>query len=340
MIETVQGRANSVRRSGWLARLLQVLVLLPGLALLAMALWFQFDGPLRTALMAVMALVTLALASFWVRGRSLHLWALAAVTAMLGLGWYSTLRPSNDREWEVDVAHGVTSDVQGNIAILSNVRNFDWRSPTDFTPRWETRRYDIDSITEVDLFTSTWGNPDIAHVMVGFGFADGQRVVFSAEIRREKGEKYSPLAGFFRRYELVIIAADESDIIRLRTDIRNDPVETVSLFPLTLKPGRAKELFLEYLSLADTIAVAPRWYNTAITNCTTVPWKLARALTPGIPLDRDVLLSGHFPRYLYGLGVLSPDQPLDEVLAAAVRRPVGPAGENPAEFSRLLREER
>ncbi len=232
----------------------------------------------------------------------------------------------------MDVAHGVTSDVQGNIAILSNVRNFDWRSETDFTPRWETRRYNIDQITSVDLFTSTWGNPKIAHVMIGFGFEDGQHVVFSAEIRREEGEAYSALAGFFRRYELVIIAAEESDVIRLRTDIRKDPVETVSLFPLTLRPGKAKELFLEYLSLADTLSIAPEWYNTATTNCTTVPWKLARALSPGIPLDRDVLLSGYFPRYLYGLGVISPGVPLDEVLARAVRRPVGVGGKRDRVF--------
>jgi hypothetical protein len=340
MIETVQGRANAPGRSGWPVRILQALVILPGLVLLAMALWFQYGGAVRVAALVVVGIVSVALGRLWLQGRGWQVWLWAGIGTVVALGWYSTLRPSNDRVWAVDVAHGVTSDVQGSIAILSNVRNFDWRSATDFTPRWETRSYNIDQITSVDLFTSTWGNPKIAHVMIGFGFQDGQHVVFSAEIRREEGEVYSALAGFFRRYELVIIAAEEADVIRLRTDIRKDPVETVSMFPLTLRPGKAKELFLEYLSLGDTLAIAPEWYNTATTNCTTVPWKLARALVPGIPLDRDVLLSGFFPRYLYGLGVLSPDQPLDEVLAQAVRRPVGYTGDDPIEFSRLLRAER
>lgn len=337
MFETAQGKAPRETRRGWRVLILQAMLIVPGLLLLAMALWFHYEGGPRAALMALVALAGMAIARVWVQRRAGAVWLVAAVVAALGFGWYSMLRPSNDRTWAVDVAHGVTSDVQGDIARLSNVRNFDWRTETDFTPRWETRSYNIDQITSVDLFTSTWGNPKIAHVMLGFGFQDGQHVVFSAEIRREEGEAYSALAGFFRRYELVIIAAEESDVIRLRTDIRENPVETVSLFPLTLRPGKAKALFLEYLALADTLSVAPEWYNTATTNCTTVPWKLVRALSPGIPLDRDVLLSGYFPRYLYGLGVLSPGQPLDVILARAVRKPVGPAGEDGAAFSRLLR---
>ncbi|MCA3504834.1 MAG: hypothetical protein IOD05_16610, partial [Rhodobacter sp.] len=38
------------RRSGWLARSVQAVVVLPFLAVLGMALWFQFSGPLRAVL--------------------------------------------------------------------------------------------------------------------------------------------------------------------------------------------------------------------------------------------------------------------------------------------------
>jgi hypothetical protein len=332
-----RARRPAPRRSGWIGRTFQALVILPVLGLLSLALWFHFDGDTRTGLLGLVGLATLGLGWLWVQGRGREVWLYAAVIGLAGLAWYQGLRPSNDREWTPDVAQGVTADVQGNIATLTNVRNFDWRTPEDFTPRWETRRYDIDQITEVDLYTSTWGNPLIAHVMIGFGFADGQRIVFSSEIRREEGEAYSAFAGFFRRYELIIIAGDERDLIRLRTDVRDAPPEVVSLFPLTMRPEKRKELFLEYLSLADTLSVRPRWYNTAITNCTTVPWRMARALAPGIPLTRDVLLSGHFPRYLWSLGVLSPGVPLDQALRAAVRRPVGEAGPDNEDYSRLLR---
>ncbi len=332
------GRAiGGARRSGWIVRTLQAFVLVPGLGLLAMAIWFQFNGQTRIGLLGLVGLAALGLLWLWWQGRGREVWLYGAVIGLAGLGWYQSIRPSNDRAWTVDVEHGVTADIQGNIAVVDNVRNFDWRTTTDFTPRWETRRYDIDTITEVDLFTSTWGNPSIAHVMIGFGFEDGQRIVFSSEIRRTEGEAYSTLAGFFRRYELIIIAAEESDVIRLRTDVRDDPPEIVSLFPLTVQPEKRKELFLEYLSLADALSANPEWYNTATTNCTTVPWRLARALAPQIPLELDVLLSGHFPRYLHNMGVLSPGQPLDQVLAAAVRKPVGYAGPDGAEFSRLLR---
>lgn len=335
MIETVQGRANGPKRSGVLLRVLQLVVILPGLALLSMALWFQYGGAVRVVSLSLVAALTFALARLWWERRARQVWLWAIVAAAVALGWYSTLRPSNDRVWAVDVEHGVTSDVQGDVVTLTNVRNFDWRTDTDFTPKWETRSYRLDQLASIDLITSVWANPAIAHVLVSFGFEDGQHIVFSAEIRREKGEVYSALAGFFRRFELVIIAADERDIVRLRTDVRR---ETVSVFPLSIRPEKRKELFLEYLALADTLSVRPEWYNTATTNCTTVVWRMARALSPGIPLDRDVLLSGYFPRYLYGLGVLSPGQPLDQVLARAVRKPVGPSGTDGVAFSRRLRE--
>lgn len=328
-------RAPPKARGGWKMRSLQALVILPFFIWLALALRFQLAGQIRLAMLLLLAAAFLGLLRLWWRGRLGSVWiaaiALVAVTAL----WWTTIQPSNDRLWAADVEHGVTADVQGNIVTLNHVRNFNWRTATDFSPRWETREHALDQLASVDLLTSVWGSPAIAHVLVSFGFEDGRHVVFSAEIRREKGEQYSAIAGFFRRYELVLIAADERDIVRLRTDVRK---ETVSLFPLRMKPDTRRELFLEYLSLADALETGPRWYNTATTNCTTVVWRLARALAPGLPFDWRVLLSGYFPQYLYGLGVIRNDEPLVEALTRAVRQPVGPAGPDSAEFSRRLRE--
>lgn len=321
-------------RGGWKMRSMQAVLVVPFFGVLGLALWFQFSGRMRLALLLLLCVAFLGLFRLWWSGRLRSVWVAFIGLLLVSGAWWSTIQPSNDRIWAVDVAHGVTADVMGNVVTLNHVRNFNWRTTTDFVPRWETREYALDQLSSVDLLTSVWGNPAIAHVLVSFGFEDGQHVVFSAEIRREKGEEYSAIAGFFRRYELVLIAADERDIVRLRTDVRK---ESVSLFPLRVKAETRRQMFLEYLALADALETGPEWYNTATTNCTTVVWQLARALAPGIPFDWRVLLSGYFPQYLYDLGVISPDLPLVETLSRAVRQPVGAAGPDGAAFSRRLR---
>lgn len=310
------------------------LLVLLSLALLGLAFHFQFSGTLRTAALILLAIVAIGLAILWYREANAAFW-LGTAAVMLGATlWWSTIRPSNDRDWTPDVAHGVTADIGPDSVTLHNVRNFDWQTVDAATERWETRSYELSDLTSVDVFSSVWGNPAIAHTLVSFGFTDGQHVVFSAEIRKQKGEAYSSLAGFFRRYELVLIAADERDIIRLRTDVRG---ETVSLYPLDVTQPHIRQMFLDLLALGNDLAVQPRFYNTATTNCTTVQWRLARNISPTLPFNWRVLLSGYLPAYLQSLGVVRTDLPLDQLMAQARLHPTGPANADGAEYSRRLR---
>ena len=57
----------------------------------------------------------------------------------LVLAWWLTLKPSNTRAWQPDVAQEPWAEVKGDEVTLHNVRNFDYRTETDYTPRWETR---------------------------------------------------------------------------------------------------------------------------------------------------------------------------------------------------------
>src|SRR5690606_20757462 len=102
--------------------------------------------------------------------------------------------------------------------------NFDWRTETDYTPRWETRRYDLDRLATVDLVLSYWGSPAIAHTLVSFGFDDGEHIVFSVEIRKERDEVFSEVGGFFKQFEMSVVAADERDIVQVRTGVRGEDV--------------------------------------------------------------------------------------------------------------------
>lgn len=236
-----------------------------------------------------------------------------------GVGlWYLSLRPRLDRNWSPDVARIVTGEVQGSRVALQDIRAFDWIDRDHAHERWIGGSYDLDLLTGVDMITSVWDNPKIAHLLVSFGFSDGQRVVFSVEIRREQGEAFSSIGGFFRQFELALIAATEADIVKLRTNHRN---EDVRLYPLNLTSDQLRQMFLAYVALGNAIARRPRFYNTVTTNCTTVVWQLARVLKPDLRLHRSLLLSGLLPDWLHHMGLLrppgSPAATLSEIREAA-----------------------
>lgn len=215
--------------------------------------------------------------------------------------WWTGISPSNSRDWAPDVLRQTQGHVDGDIATIENVRNFTWRSNTDFTPRWETRHYDLRQLRSVDVVLSYWGSPAIAHTLVSFGFAGGEQVVFSVEIRRERQESFSEIGGFFKVFELSVIAADERDIIAVRTNVRG---EDDYLYRVAMEPALMRSLFESYVAQANALVDTPRFYQTVTANCTTIVYDMARRLVKGLPLDYRILLSGYLPEYLYDIDAL------------------------------------
>jgi len=234
------------------------------------------------------------------------------------LGWWNGLHPSHDRNWIPEIARLPAITRDGERITVSNVRNFHWRSETDADARWETRSFDLTQLTGLDLYLSYWAGESIAHMIVSFTFADQPPLAASIEIRREQGEEYDALAGFFRSYELGYVLADERDIIGLRTHIRN---EDVRLFRLRATPAQARQVLEAYIADINLLNAQPRWYNTLTTNCTTMAYRLVRPLVPGwelsAPIDPRVLMSGYLPGYLRDVGVVRQDIPLDQLIAAS-----------------------
>lgn len=310
-------------------------VLLVGLACAwaAAALSLQLAGVVEWLCLATLALaggVVLAL-RFRQPGRA---WAVLAISALAVAGWYQTLQPRQDRDWAPDVAHGVSARLEGAIVTLENVRNFAWSSADAAVPRWETRRYDLDQLQTVDMITSTWGDPDIAHLIVSFGFADGQRVAFSVEIRKELGESFSSIGGFFRQFELALIAADENDIVRLRTNLRG---EDVHLFPVKLNADQRRVLFLSYVNFGNQLAARPEFYNTVTANCASTVYTLVKVIKPDMPLDSRLLFSGQLPEYIDELGGLQGDVPMVERRLSAAISAKARAADPGADFSAVIR---
>ncbi len=303
--------APLLKWGGWI---LLVLTALTVAAVVSMALSFRASPPqLWIALwIAVIAGAFVAAVRY---GPWSGLGLVFLATGVFAL-WWMTIAPSNDRDWQPDVAQLLTAEFDPNDpsrVLLRNVRNFDWQTPTQATERWETREYDLDTIESLDFILTWWAGPAIAHTMVSFGFSDGEHIVFSLGIRPERGEAYSSVAGFFKTYELILTGADERDAVGLRTSVQTG--NRVVLYRLTGKPEVMRGLFLEYLDLANELAERPRFYRTILDNCTTVIWKLADRLLPGLPIDYRVVLSGYLPEYLHERGALGTRYSLEDLAA-------------------------
>ncbi|QWT21889.1 DUF4105 domain-containing protein [Bacillus sp. NP157] len=276
-----------------------------------LALRYQLPGPppLRLAGAIAWSVVYLGLLVAMFGWRVA--WAPLCLVAMLGLlvAWWTTIQPRNDRVWSDDVAHLLSGEADGDIVTLHNVRDFNWRADDDYDVRWETRRYDLAHLVSADAILSYWSSEAIAHAMLSFGFDDGRHVVFSMEIRREKGEAFSEVGGFFKQFELVLIAADERDIVRVRTNVRG---EDDYIFPLRMPRDAMRSLFLSYVQAANRLVDEPRFYNTVTSNCTTIVYRMARRIDGGLPMDIRLLLTGYLPEYLMDNGALDKRMPVDE----------------------------
>lgn len=277
-----------------------------------LALWYQLPGGSVARILggATWALAVIALAVFAISRCSwLPLGIYVAMYAAL-LIWWASIAPSNDRVWSDDVARRLTGRVQGNAVTLDNVRDFTWRTDDDYDAHWETRHYDLDRLVSADAVLSYWGSTAIAHAMISFGFDDGSHVVFSVEIRKKRGDQYSSIGGFFRQFETTLVAADERDIIRVRTNVRG---EDDYLYPLRMDNATMRALFLSYVQAANTLSAEPEFYNTLTSNCTTIVYRMARRIDPGLPWDVRLLLTGYLPEYLYKIGAVDRSVPLEQL---------------------------
>jgi hypothetical protein len=183
------------------------------------------------------------------------------------LVWWLGLKPSNEGAWQPDTDRTAWAEFKGDRVTIHNQRLCDYQTELDYTNCWSDRTVDLSQIRAVDLFFINWGLRWMDHTIASFQFGDHEHIAFSVEPRYKIGQSYSAMLGFFRQYELIFVAADERDVIRLRTNYRKG--EEVYLYRMRATPSEARELFLTYLNYLNRLRDHPEWYNALMRNCTT-----------------------------------------------------------------------
>jgi uncharacterized integral membrane protein len=332
---------NATRKRPWLRWLGRILLVVIGLLCTAWgtaALWFDFPREGWKIPLIVLYLAAVVVGLWFLRG-TWRRFVWAAGCFLVVLVWWRSLKPSNDREWQADVAKTPWSEVSGDQVTIHNIRSCDYRAEFDYTCQWLTRTVDLSKIDGMDVFITYWGSPWIAHPIVSFEVAGEEPIPMSIETRKEVGETYSAVRGFFRYYELIYIVSTERDVVRLRTNYRHG--EEVYLFHTKATPLLSQKVFLDYLRRANRLHNHAEWYNAATDNCTTnVALHVRDAENGVLPMDWRILLNGKSDEMLYQQGYLAGDLPYVKLKEEAHINAAARAANDDPNFSRRVREGR
>jgi hypothetical protein len=257
--------------------------------------------------------------------------------ALAGVGFWSVLTPSHNRNWSIDQSVLPVAEFAGDSVRIRDVRNFRWTGPTEFVAAWEDRSYRLDQVATVWYvlvpFSRRWRGP--AHAFVSFGFDDGRYLAVSVEARREAGEVYGVLKGLFRRFELTYVIGDERDLIGRRAVYDGTDV---FLYPIRADRAGARAMLTGMLERANQIRDQPEFYNTLTNNCTLNLVRHINRIVPGrVPSSWRVILPGYSDEVAVSLGLIDSTLPLPVARARYRINDRARAALDSTDFSRLIR---
>lgn len=300
-----------------------------------LALYFDCRiARLRFAEIALYLMVTAAI--FLGSERRLTRFLGCLLCCALVASWWIRLKPSNSEPWQADVSRQAFIAVDHDAAIIHNFRQCDYRAEFDYTCEWTTLNVDLARIQGVDVFMDHWGSPWIAHAILSFDVGQGQHVAFSIEARKQVGQTYSSIRGFFRQYTLISVVSDERDLVRVRTNYRHG--EDLYLYHTLATPAFARSLFLNYAGMTNQLYDHPQWYNALTHNCTTAIFSFTTMKNQ--PHDWRILLNGKADEMEYEQGELAGDLPFAELKKRAYINPAARAANEDPQFSARIRDGR
>lgn len=326
----------------WLLRLGKGLLI--GLvSLLLLYFWgmIWFDGPFSSGGFGNALLATLWLALLVVAWRKFASKKHRCIVCLLAWSVIvvprSFVQPSNDRDWAPEFAKTGSSEIDGDVVTLKQVRNFDYTRDGEQTERWETRQVKLSNLRGMDLFHSTFGGDRIGHPLLSFDFGPDGRICLSVETRREKNEEFSVVGGLYKMFELQYIFATEEDCVRLRASVRDEPCY---LYRIDMPAEDVRAFFLSALEVQNDLAQKPRFYHIIYSNCTTSLRNRLPADQRG-EFDLRMLVNGLLDEYLYGHGHFHDEGlPFPELRQKAYINPAAKEAHDSPAFSEKIRADR
>jgi hypothetical protein len=322
----------------WLGRALWNLLLFLAIVWASLALFYSnLPWPAARLVLALLFFV-FAVCALWIAGGKRWRRALVAVFSGVVV-WHVLIPPSNDRLWRPEVARPPRALADGERVRFTNYRNFVYRSRDDFDVRYEEREVDVSRIVSVDLLVSYWMVGPVAHTFLSFNLDDGSPpVCISIETRPEVGEGYDPLASMFKQFELIYVVGDERDLVRVRTDHRD---EEVFLYRIQTGPAAARDLFRVYLKRITSLADRPEWYHLLSNSCTINVIRYSRSAGgTHRRFEPKHFLNGWIDAYLFGIGRLDTSLGFEELRRRSHINDAARAAGDAADFSALIRKGR
>jgi hypothetical protein len=262
---------------------------------------------------------------------------MSAVLIVLFLGvvvWWSSIRPSHDREWRPEVAMMPRAVIDGDRVRLTGVRNFEYRTRNDFTVHYEEREVWLSHLAALDFYVSYFSEGPIAHTFLSFIFDNAPPLSISIETRPEVGEGFAPIASLFKQFELIYVVGDERDLVGVRTNHRR---EAVYLYHLNTSADDARRLLLVYLTRINELADRPEFYHLLTNSCTINIFRYANAAGRVGRFDIRHLLNGLVDSYLYHSGRVDTTLPFDELRRRSRINDAAQAADGAPDFSQRIR---
>ena len=289
------------------------------------------SGGLRVALATSFAVLAIRLLWFSRDRRAF----LVFIGLFLGVvAWWLSISPSHDRRWRPEVAVMPRATIDGDRVRITGVRNFEYRTLNDFTVRYEEREVQLSHLTGLDFFVSYWSEGLVGHTFLSFIFDNAPALSISIETRPEVGEGFNPVGSLFKQFELIYVVGDERDLVRVRTNYRN---ETVYLYRLNSSPDNVRRLFTVYLERINELADRPEFYHLLSNSCTINIIRYANAAGRAGRFDIRHIFNGLIDNYLYYSGRMNTTLPFDELRRRSQINETARAADDAPDFSERIR---